>query len=331
MQRHLSEFLGKATVSADRSKRSDFVITTPKRRFLVEFKVSSQSATVGAAAARLASWKRAKEEIPLLVVPFMGELGKRLCLEREIPWADLSGNAHIVDRDLFIHVEGLPNGFKTPGRPESIFAPAASRVTRWLLAQTPKPQPQRDIARSTDLDEGFTSRIVRRLTAEGFTTKQGRQVVVNDPELLLSAWYEAYDFSQHVIVRAHGVARTSEALCADLSTRMIRARIAHAATGLAAAWLHTRFAGFRLVSFFVEEPLFDGALEQLQLRQVERGENVWIIVPRDKGVFVPTEHVDGIPCVHKVQTYVDLKGHPERSAEAAEVVKARYLEALHVH
>lgn len=35
--------------------------------------------------------------------------------------------------------------------------------------------------------------------------------------------------------------------------------------------------------------------------------------------------VDGVPCVHPVQVYLDLKGHPERSSEAAARLRAEAL------
>ena len=58
-------------------------------------------------------------------------------------------------------------------------------------------------------------------------------------------------------------------------------------------------------------------INSLGFRDEERGENVWLVVPNDEGVFFGAEERDGIRCAHPVQVYVDLKGHPERSAEAA--------------
>jgi hypothetical protein len=57
----------------------------------------------------------------------------------------------------------------------------------------------------------------------------------------------------------------------------------------------------------------------------QKGENVWLVVPNDEGVFDGAAERDGIRCVHPVQVYMDLKNHPERSAEAAEQLRARFL------
>jgi hypothetical protein len=42
-------------------------------------------------------------------------------------------------------------------------------------------------------------------------------------------------------------------------------------------------------------------------------------------VFHGAAEREGIRCVHPVQAYLDLKDHPERSAEAAEQLRAKLL------
>ena len=61
------------------------------------------------------------------------------------------------------------------------------------------------------------------------------------------------------------------------------------------------------------------------IRWEERGSNVWLVQPNDEAVFHGFADIDGIPCVTPLQTYLDLKGHPERSEEAAEELRNRML------
>ena len=44
-------------------------------------------------------------------------------------------------------------------------------------------------------------------------------------------------------------------------------------------------------------------------------------VPADAGVFQGLVDVDGVRCVHPLQVYLDLAGHPERAAEAADELR----------
>ena len=47
--------------------------------------------------------------------------------------------------------------------------------------------------------------------------------------------------------------------------------------------------------------------------------------PVDDAVFEGSSVVDGVPCVHPIQVYLDLKAQPERSQEAADELKRRLL------
>ncbi|MCC7142596.1 MAG: MarR family transcriptional regulator, partial [Candidatus Eisenbacteria bacterium] len=66
------------------------------------------------------------------------------------------------------------------------------------------PASQREIAQATGMDEGFTSRIVSRLEeAELLAREPDGGIRLRDPDLLLDAWREDYDFSKHHIFRGH--------------------------------------------------------------------------------------------------------------------------------
>ena len=52
-----------------------------------------------------------KHVVPLVAVPFMGEVGRMACEDLGVGWLDLCGNAHIVAPSLRIIVEGRPNRF----------------------------------------------------------------------------------------------------------------------------------------------------------------------------------------------------------------------------
>ncbi len=305
----------------------DFTVNTGKYSFLVEWRSSSARVLLHSTVVRLKEIKKSSGQgTPLLVVPYMSEAGRRFCKENEIAWLDLSGNAYIKAPGLLIHIEGRPNRFKKAGRPPNIFAPKSSRIARQFLIDPYRSFSQRELARVTGLDEGYTSRIVRRL-------EQSRLIVKDDqgfwrpfdPDQLLDAWHETYDFSKHHIVKGHIAARSGDELIRRIAASLNQNGIEHAFTALAGAWAYTHFAGFRIATFYLKEPPTDKILEDLHFRQDEFGANTWLVVPVDEGVFHGTAERDGIACVHPVQVYLDLKGHPERSKEAASRLRQEYL------
>lgn len=340
---------------------ADLIVSVAGLTFVVEVLRSAASGPITAHAERAArvARKLRKRATSLLVVPFMSEAGRRACAAAHVSWLDLSGNAHIVTPDLRVIVDGRPNRFRGPGRPASTFAPKSARVVRWLLMHPERAFTQREIARATDMSEGFVSRIVVRLEADGYVTRVGisgegdgsgsgygygsgagsgegdgtggshrgrAPVRVRDASLLLDAWREEYEFDKHTVIQGHVAARSGDALTRLVSDALTSARIEHAATGLAAAWQMTRFASFRIATFFLADAPSEAIKERLGFREEPRGANLWLVVPNDAGVFHGAERRDGIRCVHPVQAYLDLKGHPERATEAADRLRTELLD-----
>ena len=308
--------------------RVDAVIDLGGRTFAVAWKVAGAAAPVAMAAerARESATQGGRAVIPLVAVPFMGRAGREQCEEAGVGWVDLSGNASISAPGIRVLVEGQPNRFKRRGRPSSAFAPKSARIARWLLLHPHRPMSQREIAQATDMDEGFTSRIVSKLEEDELINRhEDGAISVRDPGLLLEAWGEDYEFSKHRILQGHAPARSGDALLGQLSGRLREEGIPHAATGLAAAWRMTRFASFRIVTLYLSEGPAHAVLERLGIREDAQGANVWLVVPNDQGVFHGAADWAGVRCVHPVQVYLDLRAHPERAKEAAQQVRKEYL------
>lgn len=264
--------------------------------------------------------------VRVLVVPYMGPKAKAWVDERGLSWLDLSGNANIRGPRLRILIEGQPNRFATPGRPSTAFSDKAARLTRAMLAGPEKWWRQRELAEVTGLSAGYVSKVVTRLREDGLVDDDlgAGMLRPRSPDVLLDAWAQVYDFRRHDIARYHAVGRTGPAVTEALAERLAAQRdVRWAATGLAAAWRLGRFADHRLVSFYVSEPPAD--IDALGLRPVDRGENVWLVVPRDEGVFSGAVTAVGLRCVHPVQVWLDLLGHPERASEAAKDLREHHL------
>lgn len=315
--------------TGDTTARSvDVVVSVHGRKFAVETKASGDAAAVTMAARSVRSFAEAGKGkiIPVVAVPYMGEVGQRICDELGVCWLDLSGNVHLVAPGLRVNIQGNPNRFKRPGRPRNVFAPKSSRIARWMLMNRSRSFSQRELAHATGLGEGFTSRIVRRLEEQGLVARDAEgAVTVADYQTMLDAWWEAYDFSKHHTVRGHVAGRGGDEVLHRLAGQLDQHGIKHAATGLAGAWLIDRFAGFRLVVLFVGQMPPAEVTQTVGFHEEERGENVWLVLPDDEGVFHGAEKRDGIRCVHPVQVYLDLKDHPERSIEAAQRLRETLL------
>ena len=315
-------------VSQEKDTGLDFEVKAAGYHFQVECKSSSSRAPLLMALSQIKEFKNSfdKGSIPLIVVPYMGKSGMDFCKEHGLSWIDLSGNAYIKAPRLLVHIEGLPNKFKKVGRPANVFAPKGARIVRQLLIEPEQNHNQRELSQITGLDEGYTSRVVRRLEELNLIERNDNGALKpSNPNDLLESWLEAYDFSKHRIIKGHVAARSGEDLFKKMTRILSDQEIDYAATGLAGAWQYTHFTNFRLVTLFLADLPGENLLEQLHFREDDRGANTWLVVPNDKGVFHGSSVQDGIVCVHPVQVYIDLKAHPERAKEAASMVRQERL------
>jgi len=195
-----------------------------------------------------------------------------------------------------------------------------------LLIDPKDARSQRELSQITGLDEGYTSRIVRRLENLHLIDRDDRGALrPSNPDELLEAWLEDYDFSKHHIIKGHVAARSGEELIKKMTGILSDQKVDYAATGLAGAWQYTHFTKFRIVTLFLADSPGEKLFDQLHFREDDRGANSWLVVPNDKGVFHGSLNQEGIVCVHPVQVYLDLKGHPERAKEAASMVRREKL------
>ncbi len=302
----------------------DLAARTHTHTVAVEVKGSDDIAALERALAHLLRIPRINGEIPLLMVPYMGPRARTWAREKQVSWADLSGNADIRAPNLRVFVAGNGNRYAHSGRPANPFAPKYARVSRVLLADADRWWRQRDLCAETALSDATVSRAVGHLKqADLLESDSDGAVRARAPSLLLDAWAQRYSFADHRVHRFQTVARTGHAALQSLAKKLSASGTTWAATGLSAAYMWTRFADFRLTTVFVEQLPRD--MEALGLHPVERGENVWLVVPRDEGVFYKKVE-QGVWCVHPVQVYLDLLGQPERAAEAATHLRAELLQ-----
>ena len=285
----------------------DSVLRSGSFVFVVEWKSVATAASIHAVIIRVRRYAEELDRsgqvyekvVPLMVVPFMGDVGRERCAEYGVSWMDLSGNARIVAPGLRILIEGKPNRYKRPGRPATAFAPRSSRIARWLLLHPTEPFTQRELARATRTDEGYASRVVRKLLEDGLIVRtDGGAVRTRDPDLLLDAWQEVYDFTKHHVIRGHIAARSGTALLRQLAAVLNRGSVPYAATGLAAAWSLGHFAAFRTATVYLQRELSPDLVAGMSFRDDTRGANVWLVVPNDEGVFHGSMTIEGIVCVH---------------------------------
>lgn len=300
---------------------ADLLLRLGKHLVVVKARGNARAGVVAQAAeqAREAAREVKTGAIPLIAVPFMGDVGRRICRDYGVCFVDLSGNADIEGPGLRVHVAGKPNLFVQRGRPSSVFAPKSSRLTRILLQDPGRWWRQLDLAKEGQLGVGYVSRICGRLEEDRLVERDSDgRLRPRDPNLLLEAWRDQYDFRRHEIRPCHVASRSGEELARRIVEACTGLGLAYALTGLAAAWLLAPFAEYRLVVVYLRTYATDKLLHRVKGHEEKRGANLWLVRPNDEGVFQGAVPVNEMMCVSAVQAYLDLGDMPERAEEAAE-------------
>lgn len=327
LERLLADWFGDDfTIEAGaRSGTVDLLVRAGSTRLVMEHVASADAPSVDGAIQQLKHYVR-KGDVPVVVVPFMGDVGRRLCSQASVSWLDLSGNADIRSRSLRILIEGRPNRYVHLGRPATPFAPKSSRLARWLLIHPTASFSQRELARHTQLDASQVSRLVARFREQRLVrVDESGRVALNDRRLMLEAWSADYQFQRHHVLKAHVPGRSGTETVEQLARALERLGTQYALTGLAGCWSYTHFAGFRLVTAYVASLPKAAQLQSIDFVEQEKGSNVWLVLPDDRGVFDGERRIDGLVTAHPVQVWLDLKEQPERSSDAAEELHARIL------
>lgn len=308
--------------------QADIVIHSPELTFIIEYKSESTAESVGSAIRQFKEYEHAKkrEDVPIVAVPYMGEVGRQMCDHAGISWLDLSGNARIQAPGLHVNVAGNPNKFKVRGRPRNLFSPKASRISRLLLLDPMNAWSHQNLVQKSGLSKGYVSKVRQRLSeADLITFNSDGTIQPSDPSVLLQTWSKAYDFSQHIIRKGHIATRSSTNLMKTVTENLRDRSLKVAATGLAAAWLYIQFAAIRLVTVYVSQMPEEEIIKKVGFRDVDSGANIWLVKPNDPGVFMGSVEREGVMCVSPVQTYLDLRHQPERSKEAADALRTKVL------
>lgn len=298
---------------------------------LVQIKWRSDAAHVKQAIEQLAGAGGGvrENEIRLVVVPRMGPTGGALCQQARISWMDLDGNAEIVREDLVVMATGRKPWGDRP-RSEAVlnaFSTRGARLVRTVLADPARQWSQSELSDESGLDRGYVSKLVRQLAKDGYLEwdKKAHSVAVLRPDLLLSTWREAREFAKEQVVQGTLAARSGVELLRLVADRLREEKVDYAATGLAAAWQYVHHAQFRIVTIYLRAWVDPTTLWSTEFTSKSPGANLWVMRPKDDGVFMGAASVDGVACVSPLQTYVDLAGHPERADEAADEVRSRLL------
>ena len=202
----------------------------------------------------------------------------------------------------------------------NIFSRKASRVVRVLLISPKKGWTIKKLSKEAKVSLGFTHAVISTLIDYGHVYRNDSYMLkVSDPVKLIQRWAAYHNYTtMNKFLRYHTFEKNIEKFISKIKIAIDET---YALTVLAGAYIIAPYVRPTTVHFYIkQEEKAMNWVNLLDLRPVETGGNVSIVLPYDEGVFYAADKIKGVNVVSKVQLYVDLFNYPARGEEASEVV-----------
>ncbi len=238
--------------------------------------------------------------------------------------ADLNGRLFVKTRSFLLDREPRGKSYRNPGAALNPFTLKSSRVVRVLLSHREQEWTQSDLEAHTGISRALVSLTLAELIEQELVeqTRAGSRheaalYRVGDFNRLLDAWSAADRWRKRTSIQQYSV------LAGDLVGLAETARDALGKENVLftqwfAAHLRHPYTTPPLVSAYVKER---PPVEITWARQVDDGGNLWLITPRDEGVFQEAQHVGGFKLVSDIQIYLDLLQVGRRGPEQAQALR----------
>lgn len=255
---------------------------------------------------------------PFIVARYLAQPLQRWLEERDIAYADATGNVRIAVKDpaLFLRDIGAQKDpWRGPGRPKgNLKGASAARVVRSLVDFRP-PYTVPALMKLAGTPSGNTYRAVEFIEEQDLLTRSDDGKITEVRwRALLERWSKDYSFSTLVARNTYLAPRGLPDLMrrlAEVGQDSPAGR--YAVTGSLATPKWESYAPARTAMIYAERP--EQLVAYADLRQVDAGTNVIIARADETAALERTERLDGAVVVAPSQAAVDLLTAPGRGPE----------------
>jgi hypothetical protein len=257
----------------------------------------------------------------IFLAPYISPQSAELCVKSSIGTIDFSGNCRISFDHIYIESEGKPNKFAVKRDIRSLYSPKASRVLRVLLINPQKSWKIQELAYEADVSLGQVANVKKLLADREWLDENNWGMLLLKPADLLAEWSNNYSYDKNSVHDYYSLKQPAD-IENELANFCLNNNIKYALTGFSGANRTAPSVRQQRVMAYVSE-ISESLENALQLKKVNSGANVSLLVPYDDGVFYRSESENNninIRVVSPIQLYLDLKNFKGRGEEAAETI-----------
>ncbi len=258
--------------------------------------------------------------IPMIVSPYLSPESRSICINHNVAYLDLFGNAHLSFENVYIERTVAEKPKSETRALRSVFSPKAGAILRVLLRDLGRTWRVAELAEEANASFGHVSN-VRNILLEREWAKIGKKgIALIRPDSVLQSWRANY--RRPVGPRIYGYThlhgkQLDRCLIEQLNTNLHRPRAIYSLHS-AAQWV-APYGRDGTHSFYCDESGAELLKKALDIIPATKGPNVILRIPIDESLFEDAiEPAPGIFCTSPIVTYLDLWNGNERDREAAE-------------
>ena len=310
--------------------RPDAIVTIKnegkERQILVEAKTSAEPRYLRDAIVQLQQFlEKLSISYGVILAPSISERGRKICEENNVGYVDLAGNALVKFDGIYIKTAAQQRAAKRRrGRTKTLFAPVSTRLIRALLAEPKRAWKLKELAQTVHMSIGQAYKVKQELFNNEFIEfDQKKRLVLKDPSGLLNAWREVYSYENNAPRSLFSLDKIP-ALEKRVKQYCDTKKIGYALTLFTGADRYAPFVRHSMTAFYCAGDI-EALQQELDLKPVDSGANVFLLTPYDEGIFYGLQEVEGYRVVSAVQLYLDLYGYGGRGREQAEFLREKLL------
>ncbi len=269
----------------------------------------------------------------VVFAPVISDRVAQMARARRVSYLDYAGNCYLVDpqRRLLVSRSGIKNEENNRQQPVTdIFSPKSSRIVRAMLHAPAREWQLTEIAIEAVVSAGLAHKVKQALVVENYAQVQNRRITLKDPAELLAQWTRHYPGAageRQFYVRGDVLEIESR-----ITEWCERNGADHALARFSAAWRLAPEVRYSVASLYLgdlyERPDdFARFRAECELKEVDSGGNLALLVPYDESVFVKCTAVPE-RTTSALQAYLDLNVMSGRAEAAAERVYEKHLRPL---
>lgn len=260
----------------------------------------------------------------IFIAPYISPEAGKICEDAGIGYLDLAGNCLLSFETIYIRQTGAPNLKVQKRYLRSLYSPKAERILRAMLTEPKRGWKVAELAQAVEVSLGQVANVKKLLTDREWLGVNDAGMYLSKPGALLDDWSKTYNYRRNQIYEFYSLTEPAKT----------EARLAEACERLGVRYALTSFSGairiapmvrYNRAAAYVEgDP--SAVAAAAQIKPVDSGPNILLLMPYDEGVFYAASSIGGMLTASPVQVYLDVIGSRARGQEAAEAIR-RELEA----